>query len=143
GGEPYAVGRDDRKHSFPDQAAVRARVVDRAAIHLASVHLAQVGKPEAALAVENNIVRPFQRHAVAFAVQLFDLAARQIDALDASARIILGTARGPHVAVGLMHPGESAVVAKIAFAVRPDCRTIRAATGLRNDVDAALLINTG
>jgi len=51
-----------------DRAAVGARIVDAAAVTVARSGLAEIGEPEAAALVEDEIVRTAQRVAVALCI---------------------------------------------------------------------------
>src|SRR5260221_38270 len=81
-GQADAVGRVEREDHFSDRRAVRLAVVDAGAVAAAVVANAMVGEPHSARGVEHEVVGRAQELAVAFRVQVFDLATREIDALD-------------------------------------------------------------
>ena len=61
-------------------------VVDAADIHVAGAALAEIGEPEAAVLVEDEVVRTLQLVLAALVEHRLDLAALQVDALRSSRR---------------------------------------------------------
>ena len=61
GRQADAVGRDQREDDLGDRRAVGLRVVQPAAVQLPVAGLAEVGEPEAAVGVEDDVVRTAQR----------------------------------------------------------------------------------
>src|SRR5439155_3742652 len=90
GRQPDAVRSLEREDRFLDQRAVGLRVVDGAAVGIALARLAEVREPEAAGAVEDEIIRPAQPSSIARVVERLELAALGIDDLDAPAPVIVG-----------------------------------------------------
>ncbi len=133
-----AVGRVDRVHEFRDRAAVGARVVHGAAVDGAPAALAEIAEVEAAVAVEHQIVRPFQRLAVALGVECLHRACFQIYRLDAATLIVRRERIAGTAECTMLHPSESSVVAYIHAPVRTHRRTVRAAAAIGDDADLAL-----
>jgi len=103
--------------------------------------LAEIGEPETAIGIEDDVVRPRQRLPVAAIVQPLDPAGGKIDALDAAAAVIGGgIARDQHPGVGAA-PFEAAVVADVQRAVGADRGTVGAAAGRRHHRRAAVGID--
>ena len=113
-------------------------VVDAAPIDLALAHLAEIGEPESALAIEDDVVGPLERTAVAGVVENLDGSGVEVDPLDASVHVVVGLPDRSAVAVRLHLPLESAVVADVALAVGTDGRAVGAAAGLGHDLLAAV-----
>src|SRR6185295_4581862 len=65
GRQPDPVGPLEREDGLLDPRAVRPGVVDGAAVGIALARLAEVGEPEAARAVEDQVIGPAQAPAVA------------------------------------------------------------------------------
>src|SRR5207245_3372937 len=113
------------------------------AVGLARAGLAEVGEPEAAGVVEDDVVRAAQRVTVALAVEHRDLAGDEVDPLYAAAlevgRLVVAggeVERDEHVAQ--LAPQEAAVVADVGRAVGPDGEPVGPAAGLGDDLDLAL-----
>src|SRR3546814_14258501 len=88
----------------------------------AVVALAEVGEPHPAVGIEDDVVRRFERDAVAGVVKPLDPPGGQVDAL--APPHMPGTAR-----ILEFFEGEPAVVADIERAVGPDRSAVRAAAG--------------
>src|SRR3546814_3210508 len=98
---------------------------------------AVIGEPEAAVAIEDDVVRALERFALEPVVERDHRAGGEVDALDrAAGRLVGGMAREEQRA-GL-DPLETAVVAHIGGAVRADRKTVRAAAKLGDERQAAL-----
>src|SRR2546425_11882936 len=92
---PYTtLFRSQRKDRFADRRAVGLRVVDGATVGVTLARLAEVGEPEAARVVEDEVVRAAQTAAIAAIVERLELAALGIDDLDAARRVVVGLADG-------------------------------------------------
>src|SRR3546814_9487490 len=105
-------------------------------------HLAVIGEPEAAVAIEDDVVRALERFALEPVVERDHRAGGEVDALDrAAGRLVGGMAREEQRA-GL-DPLETAVVAHIGGAVRADRKPVRAAAKLGDDRQAAIGRNAG
>ena len=81
--------------AFDDLLRAWLHVIECADIHVAMAALAEIGEPEPALLVEHQIVRPLQGMRTAFVEQRFDLAVREVDALDRAANIFMAAAAHP------------------------------------------------
>ena len=102
-----------------------------------AVILAEVGEPEPALCIEDDVVRTAQRNAVAFGIEVRDRPVRQVDALDLARLVIIGRpVRNRHPVI--VEPFEPAIVADIDRAVRTDGRAIRASAKFGDDLDLAV-----
>src|SRR5262249_11792880 len=88
--EANAVRRVEGIDHLPDERAVRPGVVDAAPVPIALADLAVVGEPEAAVAVEDQVVRAAQRVAVAIGVDGLHASGAEVDALDAAAAVARG-----------------------------------------------------
>src|SRR5207237_10397683 len=119
---------------------IRLRVIGPADIHLARPPLAEMGEIDAARRVDDEIVRSLERHVAAGAVDGFDGAGLEVDALEPAAAVILGLRQRPDAALFAM-PFEAAIVRDIAFAVRPDRGAVWAAAGCRDDALRAVRRN--
>src|SRR5439155_872443 len=78
-----------------------------------------------------------ERHVAAGAVDGFDGAGLEVDALEPPAAVILGLRQRPDAALFAM-PFEAAIVRDIAFAVGPDRGAVWAAAGCRDDALCAV-----
>src|SRR3546814_9433854 len=88
--------------------------------------LAVIGEPEAAVAIEDDVVRALERFALDPVVERYHRAGGEVDALDrAAGRLVGGMAREEQRA-GL-DPLETAVVAHIGGSVRADRKQIGSA----------------
>ena len=94
----------------------------------------QIGEPKATLLVENNIIGAAQRIAAYFRIQHLDLAGRQINALNAPARIVFGNITGKQQAVHIV-PFKAAIIANIDRAIGANGRAVRPAAGFGNHFD--------
>src|SRR5690606_1802193 len=99
----------------------------------AAAPLAQIGEPETAGLVEDDIVRAVERNTVALGIELLDLAGLEVHTLDTSARIILRDIARKEKPVAIM-PLEAAIVADVAGAIGANGRAVRTAAGLRDDL---------
>ena len=122
----------DGKGDGLDAAAVGLGIVNGATVDFARTALAKVGEVEAAMRIEDDVVGALERKAGARGVQRLDCAGRQIDALDAAARIVVGLPGGDQTYLRQFMPVEAAVVANVDFAVRSDRRAVGSAGVLRN-----------
>src|SRR5262249_24392695 len=129
--QSHAIGKRDREHQLADLAAVGFRVVDAATIDLAFAPLAVHGEVEAAITIEDQVVRSVQQPAVAAVVHGLHTTCAQVHALDASALVVGARATGAQQAA-LARPLEAAVVADIDRTVRTDGGAIGAAAGVRD-----------
>src|SRR5262249_60396886 len=124
-----------------DRGAVGPRIVDAGAIAVALAHLAEVGEPEAAGGVEDEVVRALERMLAALRVERLDLAGAHVDALDAAAAVTRGLFTRQHQPADVV-PLEAAVVGDVDGAVRPDRRAVRPAAALGDDLLAAVRMDT-
>ena len=99
GERPQPLGVMDGKGDGLDAAAVGLGIVDGATVDLARTALAEVGEIETAMRIEHDVVRALERITGARGVKRLDCACRQVDALDAAARIVVRLACGdqPHL----------------------------------------------
>jgi hypothetical protein len=91
--------------------------------------LAEVREPEPAVAIEDEVVRAAEPRAFEVVVDALEFAGREVDALDAAGRVVVGRVHGEQHAVRRA-PGEAAVVADVHGAVRPDRRAVRSVAEL-------------
>src|SRR3546814_17232039 len=70
--EADAVGRLHRLHDLAYLAPVRLRPVNESAIHVARAALAEIGEPEAAGVIKNNVIGAVEAVAVADVVEPLD-----------------------------------------------------------------------
>src|SRR5258706_13770697 len=91
---------------------------------------AMVGEPEAALAVEDEVVRSDQRPSVDRVVDALDLARLEIHALDATSLVTAGRLRGHQHAAEVVEVVGLSVVADPELAVGADLHAVRAAAHL-------------
>src|SRR5439155_1406627 len=117
-------------------------VIDGAAIRVARARLAEVGEPEAASGVEDEVVRPAEPPAVAAVVERVELAALGIDHLDAAGGVVVRLGDGEELARALDEL-EAAVVGDVDLAARPHRRAVGAAAEPRDHVDLAVPRDTG
>src|SRR5262252_1266886 len=80
GGEPDAVRRVEREDDLADQRPIGACVEDAGAVPVALAELPVIGEPEAAVAIEHQVVRSAERAALTRGVEVRDLPAREVDA---------------------------------------------------------------
>jgi hypothetical protein len=112
---------------------------DNVVAALGIVHLAMVREPEAAMAVEHDVIRPAQHAAkIAGLVEHLNRAGVDIDPLDPSAGIIIGNAVRRIFTFRAARPVEAAIVGAIELAVWPEREAIGTATGLRHHVLATI-----
>src|SRR5262249_57394930 len=97
-GEADAVGPLQGENRLADHRAVGLGVVDDAAVVVALTCLPEIGEPEAARAVEDEVVGPAQTLAVASVVERLELARLRIHALDTPARVVVGLQDGEELA---------------------------------------------
>src|SRR5207248_1971831 len=120
--------------------AIGLRVVDAGDVAGTALADAVVGEPEAAGAVEHDVVRRAQRMPVALLVERRDFAAAEIDALDRAVSGVRGGRwPGEREAHHLHELEAAAVVADVGGAVGADGRAVRSAAALGDDVDRPLL----
>jgi hypothetical protein len=112
--------------------AAGVAVEQAAAVHVALARLAQVGEIKAAVRVEHDVVGTAQGAAFDRVVQPLGPAGGQVDAFDATARVVVGLAHGAQAPVGLGVPAEAAVVAHVHRAVGPDGRAVGPAAQVRH-----------
>src|SRR5688500_11165097 len=110
---------DDLFHAGPD-------VIHAADIHFAVAALAKLGEPQAAMLVEDEVVRSAQTVLAAFGYDGFDLAALQVHTLDRAALIVIRL-RARHDHVAGRDPAKTAIVADVHFSVRPERGAVRPA----------------
>src|SRR3546814_12644767 len=70
------------------------RSVDRAMVAAGAAHLSMIGEPEAAVGVEDDVIRTFEALALEAVVKRGHRAGRQVDALDRTARFGVGGMAG-------------------------------------------------
>ena len=94
---------------------------------------AVIGEPEAAMGIEDEIVRGPQRAAIAVGVQVGDRAGREVDALDAPADVV-GRVEPTweHQTTEIDRREAAAVVAQVQRAVGADGRTVGPTDDLRH-----------
>src|SRR6185503_10407143 len=111
--------------------SIRACVEQAAVIALAREALAHVREPEAAGAIEHDVVRTAEPFAVECFVNALGAAGGEIDPLDAPGGVVRG---GPHrrEKSADLAPFESAVIADVDGAVRAECSTVRTAAKIRD-----------
>ncbi|GIR09805.1 MAG: hypothetical protein CM15mP21_0670 [Hyphomicrobiales bacterium] len=83
GAEADAVGRFNGKNHLLNMAAIGLGVIDGASVFEAVVGFAQIGEPEAARAVEHNVIRGNEGMVVACIVEPLNRARCQVNALNA------------------------------------------------------------
>src|SRR5207247_9788901 len=105
-----------------------------AAVGVALARLAQVGEPEAAVTVEDEIVRAAQLPSIARVVERLELAALGIDDLDAPAPVIVGLGDRKELARA-DHELEATVIGHVDLSARPHGRAVRAAAERGAHVD--------
>src|SRR5512135_256473 len=88
-----------------------------------------IGEPEAASRVEDNVVGRQQSLAVAFGIQHFDLAGRDVDAFDATALVRRRRVTGNLQAVHFVHLEVTAIVAAIEMSIWTDGEAVWSAAG--------------
>ena len=117
-------------------AAVRLGVKDAGPVAFPRACFAEVGEPEAASRVEDDVVGAAKRDTVGVRIENLHLPGIEIDALDAAAavvrRLTLDTQASP-----AFHPVEATVVADVALAVGTDGGAIRPPASLGHDRDFA------
>src|SRR5690554_2796100 len=130
-------------HDLGDLRAVGARVVDAATIDVARPRLAEVGEPEPAVRIEDDVVGTAQAMLADAIVEHVDATGLEVDAFDPPAAIVGGLERR-RLDVAVAAPFEAAVVADVAGAVRSDRGAIGAAARAGDDARlAAARIDAG
>ena len=120
-----------------DRRPVGLGVVEPALVDVAGARLAEVGEVEAALVVEDDVVRAPQPEPVALGVEVLDLAGGDVDPLDPAADVVGWLRPGDGHAVDL-GPLEAAVVADVDLAVGADGGAVGTAAGLGDLGDRAV-----
>src|SRR5262249_19019410 len=120
-----------------DLRAVELGVVDGADVHVAAAVLAVVGEVEAALAVQDDVVRAVDPVVGTLGVEVADLPADQIDDLDGAGGAVGGRQPGGHRDAVVLHPLEAAVVGDVELAAGSQGRPVGPAAGLRDALDRA------
>src|SRR6185312_10676911 len=138
-----AVGREQLMQDLLDLRAVGLGVIESAVGAVFLVGTAVIGEPEAAIPVEHQIVRRLQRLAVAFRIEHFGLAGRDVDALDAPALVRGRRMAGDGEPVALVDLEIAAVVAAVESAAGPDGQAVGAAAGRGDDLRLAVLFDAG
>src|SRR5262249_7040446 len=92
--EPDAVRPLQRGDGLADHGAPGVRVVDDSAVVVALARLAEVGDPESARPVEDEVIGPAEALPLAAVVERLELARLRIHALNASARVVVGLEHG-------------------------------------------------
>jgi hypothetical protein len=120
-----------REDDLADAGAVGLGVVDPGQLGVAPLGHAVIGEPEAAGVVEDDVVGRHQGLALALGVQVGDLAAGDVDPLDAAADVVLERGRtGEGDAVHVDAGEAGAVVADVHRPVGPEGGSVRAAGDL-------------
>src|SRR5690606_5664048 len=104
------ISGDHRKRHTSDRAPVSSGVIDGAAVPIQGSGLAEIGEPEPAMAVENNVVRPTQRHAIAVPVEDRDIPGSEIHLFDTTTAVVLGLQQRSPPPILFEVPVEAAVV---------------------------------
>ena len=103
--------------------------------------LAEVGKVEAAVPVEHQVVRAAQLRLVASRIQHLDGPGGEVHPLDPAAAVVVGLQDRPQPSL-VVGPTETAVVADIALAVGSDRRAIGPTAKPGNDMLGPILLYT-
>ena len=135
--EPDPVQPLQREDRLLDHRAVGLRVVDDPAIHVAVARLAEVGEPEAAGAVEHEIVGPAQLHPVARVVQRLEFSGLGVDDLDEAALVVVAL-RDREQLAGPLHEFQAAVVGHVDLAARTHRGAVRPAAERRDHAHPAV-----
>src|SRR5258708_2729244 len=122
--EADAVWRHHRVGNLGDRGAVALGVIHRADTLVAAPPLAEIGEVDAALRIDDEVVRSLQGHVAAGAVEAFDGAGLEIDAFETPTTVILGLRQWPDMAAFAV-PFEAAIVGDVTLAVGPDCGAVR------------------
>src|SRR5882724_1498159 len=132
--EPDAVAPLQGKDRLADHRPVGLRVVHNAAVRVTLPRLPQVREPEAAGAVEDEIVRPAEALAFTAVVECLELACFGIHDLNAAADVVVGLEHGEELARPL-YALEATIVGHEDLAARAHGRAVRAATQGGDHVD--------
>src|SRR3546814_4954311 len=102
-----------------------------------AAHLSMIGEPEAAVGVEDDVIRTVEALALEAVVKRGHRAGRQVDALDRTARFGVGGMAGEEQAPHL-DPFDPAIVADIGGAIGSDREPVRSAAEFGDDRQAAV-----
>ena len=133
-----AIRHDQGIGDLDDARAVGQRIIEPAIHPVAWVELAKIGEIEAAMPVEDDVVRPDEAVLAAMRVEDLALAGLQVETLDPAAGIALRHARLDTIEAARGLKQEAAIVADVEAEVGSDGKAVRSAVELRDDRNRAV-----